>query len=46
MGNPKNVKNGGWDFFFLTYAKLFHFGDENLACEHELNEENLTYKST
>jgi hypothetical protein len=28
----KNDKNYGWDF-----ANFFHFSDENLACEHELN---------
>jgi hypothetical protein len=34
----KNVKNKGWGFFyFLSFANCFHFNDENLACEHELN---------
>jgi hypothetical protein len=24
-------------FNFLSFANFFHFSDENLACEHELN---------
>jgi hypothetical protein len=24
-------------FLFLSFANFFHFSDENLACEHELN---------
>jgi hypothetical protein len=24
-------------FYFLSFANFFHFSDENLACEHELN---------
>jgi hypothetical protein len=36
----KNVKNWEWAFFlFLEFclANFFHLSDENLACEHELN---------
>jgi hypothetical protein len=24
-------------FYFLSFTNFFHFSDENLACEHELN---------
>jgi hypothetical protein len=24
-------------FYFFSFANFFHFIDENLACEHELN---------
>jgi hypothetical protein len=35
---PKNVNNQGWDKFFLfAFVKFFHFGDENVAREHEIN---------
>jgi hypothetical protein len=35
----KNDKNYGWDFifYFLSFDNFLHFSDENLACEHELN---------
>jgi hypothetical protein len=27
----------GFFFYFLSFVNFFHFSDENLACEHELN---------
>jgi hypothetical protein len=27
----------GFFFYFLSFAIFFHFSDENLACEHEIN---------
>jgi hypothetical protein len=27
----------GFFFYYLSFANFFHFSDENLACEQELN---------